>query len=101
MDVIKRPARSTVSLRSVEQLQRTLLKLKALKDTVKDKRRLVSEAVQIIGRGDEPGDHADEVHHRLMHLIEMEIEEEWAKYLTRFREEQDQSNGHIAAAWPE
>jgi hypothetical protein len=99
--MVKKPARSTITLRAIEHLQNKLSELKALKDTVQDKRALVSEAVRIFDSPIEGGDHTDAIHYGLMRLVEMKIEEEWAKYLKHFREEQDRGNGQIAAAWPD
>jgi hypothetical protein len=103
--MVKRPARSTITLRGIAQLQNKLSKMKALQDSVKDKRKLVSEAVKILedleGTDQERGEHTGAVYYRLMHLLEIEIEAEWANYLKRFREEQDRGNGQIAAAWPD
>jgi hypothetical protein len=91
---MKKPARSTVTLRGIGHLQESLLQLKALKDSVKDNRKLVPEAIKIlVGDPQEPGEHTTEIHKRLIRLVEMEIEAEWADYLKHFREERDRGNG--------
>jgi hypothetical protein len=98
----KRTARSTLTLRDIGHLQESLLKLRALKDSVKDKRQLVSEALTVlVGDPRDPGEYSTEIYKRLIRLVEMEIEAGWADYLKRFREEQDRGNGQIAAAWPD
>lgn len=95
-------SRSTITLRYIEHMQKNLSELKALKDTVKDKRKLVPEAVKVFtGSYLERGEHTDVIYKRLVRLVELEIEAEWAKYLKQFREEQDRGNGQIAAAWPD
>lgn len=100
--MVEKSARSTATLRAIEELQRQLTKLKALEDSVKDNRKLVAEAVKILQGGDplEAGEHTYAIYHRLIRLVEMEMEAEWARYLKQFREEQDRGNGQIAAAWP-
>jgi hypothetical protein len=97
----KMPARSILTLRDIQHRKESLLKLKALKDSVKDKRQLVPEALKIlIGEPQEPGEHTTEIYKGIMRLVEMEIEAGWADYLKYFRKEQDQG-GEIAAAWPD
>lgn len=76
----KRPAHSTRTLRDIGRLQESLLKLKALKDSVKDKRKLVPEAVEVLVGDDDPlpGEHTSAIYRRLVRFVELEIEAEWA-----------------------
>jgi hypothetical protein len=99
--MVKKSARSTVTLRGIQHLQDKLSELRALEDSVKDNRKLVPEAVKILQGGDLlQGEHTASIYHRLIRFVELEIEAEWDKYLKQFRQEQDRGDGQIAAAWP-
>jgi hypothetical protein len=85
MDMNK--ARSTRTLRDIHHLQRQLDQLRKLRETETDKRGLIAKAVKLMVGTPDPGEHTETVLNRLERFIELEIEAEWAEYLSRRRKE--------------
>jgi hypothetical protein len=89
--------KSDIAIRGIAQIEAKIKELRALPEHVTDKRKLLWESIKYatdVGDGDPVGDQAEAVHSLALAYIELQLEQEWAKYLQHFRAEHEAEGGN-------